>query len=236
MKNNTLEKLLSGMGIEYKTEFLEKLEHFYFLLSEKNKFLNLTAITEYDDVMRKHFADSLAVLKYQGFLDGQKVLDLGTGGGFPGIPLKIFLPDVKFVLMDSVRKKLSFIDEVIRELGLKSVSLIHGRAEDLAQTDGYREQFDFVLSRAVSNLSTLSELSLPFVKLGGKFISYKGESGNEELLRAGNAISLLGGRTEGLNEYELPGGDRRSLIFIKKEKRCPDKYPRRAGTPAREPL
>ncbi len=236
MKNHTLEKLLTDIGIEYTTDFLDKLERFYFLLIEKNRFLNLTAITEYDEVMRKHFADCLFVLKYQKFYGGQRVLDLGTGGGFPGIPLKIFLPDTEFLLMDSVRKKLIFLEEVISELGLKKISVVHGRAEDLAHLDHYREQFDLVLSRAVSNLSSLSELVLPFVKTGGKFISYKGESGNEELLRAGNAISLLGGRTEEIIEYELPGGDRRSLILIKKENKCPDKYPRRAGTPAREPL
>ncbi len=236
MKNHTLEKLLSDIGIEYKAEFLEKLERFYFLLTEKNRFLNLTAITEYDEVMRKHFADCLFVLKYQKFYAGQRVLDLGTGGGFPGIPLKIFLPDTEFVLMDSVRKKLKFLEEVFSDLELKNISVVHGRAEDLAHSEEYREQFDLVLSRAVSNLSSLSELTLPFVKTGGRFISYKGDNGKVELSLADNAISLLGGRVDILNEYVLPGGDRRCLIFINKEKKCPMKYPRKAGTPAREPL
>lgn len=236
MKNHTLEKLLTDIGIEYTTDFLDKLERFYFLLSEKNRFLNLTAITEYDEVMRKHFADCLFVLKYQKFYGGQRVLDLGTGGGFPGVPLKIFLPDTEFLLMDSVRKKLIFLEEVISELGLKKISVVHGRAEDLAHLDSYREQFDLVLSRAVSNLSSLSELALPFVKTGGRLVSYKGDNGKEELSCADNAISLLGGRLDSFNEYVLPGGDKRCLIFINKEKKSPIRYPRKAGTPTREPL
>ena len=236
MKNSTLENLLSEIGIEYRKEYLEKLERFYFLLTEKNRHMNLTAITEYDEVMRKHFADCLVVLKFQSFSAGQRILDLGTGGGFPGIPLKIFLPETEFVLMDSVRKKLVFLEEVINELELKNISVIHGRAEDLAHSEEYREQFDLVLSRAVSNLSSLSELALPFVKTGGRFISYKGDNGKDELSRADNAISVLGGQVEILNEYALPGGDRRCLIFINKEKKCPMKYPRKAGTPTREPL
>lgn len=236
MKNDTLIKSLDAFGIPYDDGKLEKLERFYELLIEKNKVMNLTAITDYDEVMIKHFADSLVVLKYRSFSSSDKVFDLGTGGGFPGIPLKIFLPDTEFVLADSVNKKLLFIKEVCDELSLKNISVLHGRAEDLAHDEKYREKYDVILSRAVANLSTLSELSLAFIKKGGLFISYKGASGQEELQSAGKAIQTMGGSLSRTEEYSLPGGDSRCLIFISKTGNTPKTYPRKAGTPSKKPL
>ncbi|MCR4589419.1 MAG: 16S rRNA (guanine(527)-N(7))-methyltransferase RsmG [Lachnospiraceae bacterium] len=236
MKNDTLENSLRDFEIEYTAERLEKLERYYELLATKNKEMNLTAITEYDDVMRKHFADSLSVLAFHKFSGDDRILDLGTGGGFPGIPLKIFLPGNEFLLVDSVNKKLDFIDSVIAELDLKNIATCHGRAEDLAKDKKYREKYDVILSRAVANLSTLTELSLGFVRKGGMFVSYKGSSGRDELEAAGHAVDVMGGRVEDVKEYELPGGDRRMLLFIKKEKETPSMYPRKAGTPAKKPL
>ena len=236
MKNNILTDYLDQYGIPYDGYRLEQLERFYELLIEKNKIMNLTAITEYDEVMTKHFLDSLMILKYHSFSDGEMVLDLGTGGGFPGIPLKIFLPEVSFLLMDSVNKKLDFISSVIEDLGLKNIDVCHGRAEDLARDRKYREKFDTVLSRAVANLSTLSELSLGFVKVGGCFVSYKGSSGKKELADAEKAIELMGAVPGRDYEYELPGGDKRILFLIEKNTSTPGSYPRKAGTPSRKPL
>ncbi len=236
MRNDTLEKCLSEWNIGYTPEQLSKLERFYELLTDMNKKMNLTAITDYDEVMLKHFADSLSVLRFLDIGPEEKVLDLGTGGGFPGIPLKIFLPDNEFLLVDSVNKKLSFVSSVIDDLGLQNISVLHGRAEDLASDDPFREKFDLVLSRAVANLSTLSELSLGFVKFGGMFVSYKGLSGREELSAAEKSVAVMGGRCSRVGEYELPGGDRRSLIFVEKISSTPKGYPRKAGVPAKKPL
>ena len=236
MKNNILADHLDRYGISYEGSRLEQLERFYELLIEKNKIMNLTAITEYDEVMTKHFLDSLMILKYHSFSDGDRILDLGTGGGFPGIPLKIFLPETSFLLMDSVNKKLDFVSSVIEELGLKNIDVCHGRAEDLARDKKYREKFDVVLSRAVANLSTLSELSLGFVKVGGCFISYKGSSGRKELGDASKAIGLMGAAPEKEYEYDLPGGDKRSLFLIGKKTSTPGTYPRKAGVPSKKPL
>lgn len=236
MKNNILADHLDRYGISYEGSRLEQLERFYEMLIEENKIMNLTAITEYDEVMTKHFLDSLMILKYHSFSDVDRILDLGTGGGFPGIPLKIFLPETSFLLMDSVNKKLDFVFSVIEELGLKNIDVCHGRAEDLARDKKYREKFDVVLSRAVANLSTLSELSLGFVKVGGCFISYKGSSGRKELGDASKAIGLMGAAPEKEYEYDLPGGDKRSLFLIGKNTSTPGTYPRKAGVPSKKPL
>ncbi len=236
MRNNILEKCLDEMGIAYDDDKLFRLERYYELLIKKNEEMNLTAITDYDDVMRKHFADSLSVLRFHSFSEGSLVMDLGTGGGFPGIPLKIFRPDLSFLLMDSVNKKLEFVSEVIDDLGLKDIKVCHGRAEDLAKEKDFRERFDFVISRAVANLATLSELAMGFVKMDGYFISYKGSSGREELEAAGHAIEVMGGLFYKIDEYVLPGGDKRCLIAIQKKKRTPAAYPRKAGAPSRKPL
>ncbi len=237
MAETSLSELLRSAGIKYTDEQIEMLERFSVLLLEKNRSLNLTAITDPEEVKIKHFLDSLYLLRYHCFSPGEKVLDLGTGGGFPGIPLKVFFPETEFVLLDSVNKKLEFIREAVGEMGLKKVEVIHGRAEDLAQDPLFRESFDAVVSRAVASLPVLSELSLGFVKPGGVFISYKGASSDEELAASENAFGLMKGTLGSVQSYDLPGGDRRSLIFINKTAAFPDeKYPRKAGIPGKRPL
>ncbi len=226
---------LKNYGIELTEKQIEQFYKFYELLIEKNKVMNLTGITEYDEVVEKHFIDSLAVASMEQ-IEG-KVIDIGTGAGFPGIPLKIVFPEVEFVLLDSLNKRIKFLDEVIEELGLKGIRTIHGRAEDFAQKKEYREEFDYCVSRAVANLSTLSEYCLPFVSIGGKFISYKSGEIEEELGKSKLAINILGGKLSEVKKFSLPNetGDR-SFVSIEKVKRTDKKYPRKAGLPAKEPL
>lgn len=235
----------SAFGINLSGEQIEKFMDYYELLTTWNSFMNLTAITEFEEVVLKHFVDSLAVCQADVFRNapdnaGKKnisLIDIGTGAGFPGIPLKIVFPDIKIVLLDSLNKRINFLNEAIKKLQIKDISAVHGRAEDLAKNKLYREQFDFSVSRAVANLSTLTELCIPFVRKGGYFISYKSEKVKEELSAGKKAIEILGGKMEKQLEYVLPGTDmKRSLLLVKKEKSTPEKYPRKAGTPAKEPL
>ncbi len=206
------------------------------LLVEWNSFVNLTTITDPDEIVVKHFADSLALIHYMDLKD-QTLIDLGSGAGFPGIPLKIAVPSLQITLVDSLQKRIKFLDTVISELKLTGITTIHSRAEDLAQDKDYREQFDLCTPRAVANLSTLSEYSLPFVKVGGYFVPYKSEKTDEELTDAAFAIEKLGGETEKVISYELPGTDlHRTLILIRKGNTTPKKYPRKAGTPSKDPL
>ncbi len=210
---------------------------FYELLIEYNKVMNLTAITEYDEVVKKHFVDSLAIQNIIDLNEIQTLVDVGTGAGFPGIPLKIVYPHLKVTLLDALNKRVKFLDIVIKELGLKNISAEHGRAEDFAKNKKYREKYDLCVSRAVANLSTLSEYCIPFVHLGGCFIPYKSENIDEELEQSKKAISILGGNVEDVVRFKLTDTDiGRSLIKIKKEKKTPEKYPRKAGLPSREPL
>ena len=215
---------------------LSRFNTFYQLLVEKNKVMNLTGITEFDEVVQKHFLDSVYGL--EGYMESaEKVLDLGTGAGFPGIPLKILYPEKDFVLMDSLKKRLNFLEEVRAALKLDKLSFEHGRAEDLGHDKRYRESFDLVLSRAVANLSTLSEFCLPFVKVGGYFISFKSVNIQEELDNAMNAIKTLGGSIEDVKKFMLPDSDiGRSLIVIRKDKETKKQYPRKAGIPLKSPL
>ena len=223
--------------ITYKLEHFEGPLDLLLHLIEKNKVMNLTAITEKNEVIDKHFADSLALIKSGVSLTGQKILDIGTGAGFPGIPLKIMYPDMDIVLLDSLGKRVKFLNEVISTLHLDKITAIHGRAEDFAKPGSMRESFDLCVSRAVANLSTLSEYCLPYVKVGGHFISYKSEKINEESIVAQHAIGLLGGKVTGQREFMLPESDiYRNLFIIEKVKETPKKYPRKAGLPAREPL
>lgn len=204
---------------------------------EWNNKVNLTAITNPDEFMQKHYVDSLLCADAKELLRAEKVLDVGTGGGFPGIPLAIFFPKKKFVLLDSLQKRLKIVRQMADDIGLKNVEVVHGRAEDLARMPKYREQFDMCVSRAVANLSTLSELCLPFVKVGGTFISYKGSNCNEEVSDALNAIEALGGR---LDHVELPRPEHfqteHTMIYITKERKTSPGYPRKAGTPGKEPI
>lgn len=208
---------------------------YYDILVEKNKVMNLTAITEFSQVVEKHFLDSLELAAFVSFKEKKSVIDVGTGAGFPGIPLKILFPDIKTVLLDSLNKRVGFLKEVVETLGLKNVETLHGRAEDYGRMDEYRERFDFCVSRAVANLSSLSEYCLPFVRVGGYFVPYKSGSIEEEIKMGRKAVFLLGGTVEKVEQFSL-GEAERSLVFVKKEKSTPKKYPRKAGLPTKEPL
>ena len=240
MKEYNLEGFERGLfelGIklseEQKTQFLQ----YYELLVEWNSFMNLTAITEFDQVITKHFLDSLSLVKVCDVAQAGRILDVGTGAGFPGIPLKIAFPEVEVVLLDSLNKRVKFLNEVIGQLGLSKITAVHGRAEDFARQKDYREQFDLVVSRAVANLSSLSEYCLPYVKVGGRFVSYKSGKLSEELTAAGKAIHVLGGEAKEPVYFQLTGTeDERSFGCIEKGKATPKKYPRKAGTPAKEPI
>lgn len=215
---------------------------YYEMLAEWNERVNLTAITAYEDVIKKHFVDSLSLVKVfeaermQGDKD-MTLIDVGTGAGFPGLALKIAFPELEVTLLDSLNKRIQFLDAVIQELGLQGVKAVHGRAEDYARPGKLRESFDLCVSRAVARLSTLAEYCLPFVRQGGMFIAYKSEKVSEEVEAARKAVALLGGRMEGRTELLLPNSDIcRTLILIKKVKPSPGRYPRKAGLPGKEPL
>ena len=228
---------LEKIGITLNERQKQQFDKYYEMLVEWNKVMNLTGITEYDEVNLKHFTDSLTIARTQEMQKVQSVIDIGTGAGFPGIPLKIAFPHLKVVLLDSLNKRIKFLDAVIEELGLENISTIHARAEELGKNKEYREQFDLCVSRAVANLSTLSEYCLPFVAVNGSFVSYKSGDSEEEIQQAKHAISLLGGKVKNVDKFQLPGTDMgRALVEIKKTKQTPGKYPRKAGLPAKEPL
>lgn len=232
-----LREKAAAFGIKLSDHQLEQFETYYEMLVEKNKVMNLTAITEKNEVIDKHFADSLALIKSGVSLTGQKILDIGTGAGFPGIPLKIAFPELEIVLLDSLNKRIKFLNEVIEALGLEKITAIHGRAEDFAKQKEYREQFDYVVSRAVANLTVLSEYCLPYVKVGGCFMPYKSGEIDEELNNSKKAVQILGGKIEEVVKFQLPDTDiGRSFVKIKKNKNTAKKYPRKAGLPAKEPL
>lgn len=231
------EKDLDALGVTLTKEQIDQFLKYYELLVEWNGFMNLTAITDYDEVMKKHFVDSLSLIKTYDVTKKVKVIDVGTGAGFPGLALKIAYPNLQVTLLDSLNKRINFLNEVILQLGLTGVETVHGRAEDFAKPDKLRGKFDLCVSRAVANLSTLSEYCLPFVKEGGEFISYKSEKINEEMAVAQKAINILGGKFDRSEEFTLPDSDiYRNLVVIKKVKETPKKYPRKAGLPAKEPI
>ena len=207
---------------------------YYERLVETNKVMNLTAVTEFDEVVRKHFADSLSLIKYMPLTSGTRMIDVGTGAGFPGLPLAIVCPDVRVTLMDSLNKRIRFLEGLIDEMKLENVMAVHARAEELAFDQAYRESFDLAVSRAVANMSTLLEYTLPFVKKGGRFAAYKSLKGEDELEAAKKALYLLGGKTDKVETFDLFGMER-SLIIIKKTAVTPRTYPRKAGTPAKKP-
>lgn len=210
---------------------------YYEMLIEKNKVMNLTAVTEFDEVIKKHFLDSISLGQFETLEENKTMLDLGTGAGFPGIPLKIIYPDLTITLADSLNKRILFLEDVIRELGLSDIRAVHARAEELARNRDYREQFDYCVSRAVANLSTLCEYCIPFVKEGGKFISYKSGEIEEEAAAAKHAVFLLGGEVKEIHKFEIPQTDlHRSFVMIEKVKKTPKAYPRKAGTPSKMPL
>lgn len=230
---------LNLLSIKLDENQLVKFYKYFELLVEWNKFMNLTAITEMDEVITKHFVDSLSLIKAIEDI-GEKnyrIIDVGTGAGFPGIPLKIAFPNLKLTLMDSLNKRVNFLNEVIQSLELEEIEAIHGRAEDLGRDGNYREHFDYCVSRAVANLSILSEYGMPFVKVGGYFIPYKSGKIEEELGAAKHAVFLLGGKVKEVKTFLLPGTEvERSLVKIVKNDSISKKYPRKAGLPAKDPL
>lgn len=231
------QKDLESLGISLSSLQEKQFLRYYELLVEWNRVMNLTAITEYGEVIKKHFIDSLSLVKaYRGDM-AVSMIDVGTGAGFPGLALKIAFPECRVTLLDSLHKRIQFLNAVIGELGLSGVWAVHGRAEDFARQEKMRESFDLCVSRAVANLSTLSEYCIPFVKVGGAFIAYKSEKDSEEIRKAEKAISLLGGNITEKCEFILPDSDiSRCLFLIEKEKATPKKYPRKAGLPGKEPL
>ena len=235
MKN--VESICSRLHINYDDGKSRKFEGYMESVLEKNKHINLTAITDRDEFIRKHYVDSLLCASSAEFRNANSVIDVGTGGGFPGIPLAIAFPEKEFVLIDSLNKRIRIINELCENYGIDNVTALHGRAEELGRNSNFRESFDICVSRAVANMSTLSEYCLPFVKIGGTFIAYKGPECSEELNNASNAIRMLGGevmRIENPQFDELPF--EHTLIDINKAESTRSKYPRKAGTPSKEPI
>ena len=233
-KMNQLKEDALQFGVELNEKQLFQFYRYYELLIDWNEKINLTAITEFEEVLKKHFLDSISIGRIMKQGDSVSVLDIGTGAGFP---IKIAFPDTKVTLLDSLNKRVNFLNHVIQELELDNIFALHGRAEDFAKKKEMREQFDLCVSRAVANLSSLSEFCLPYVKLGGSFISYKSEKAMEELEFCANAISILGGGNVKTDEFFLSGTDfKRTFIMIEKIKETPLKYPRKAGTPIKYPL
>ena len=232
---NKLIGLSRAINIEMNNEQAEKFYKYMKLLIEWNEKINLTAITEENEIILKHFIDSLTVLKYINQTD--RIIDVGTGAGFPGIPIAIMMPNTKITLLDSLNKRINFLNDVIKELELKNIETIHSRSEDCGKDISKREYYDIAIARAVANLTTLSEYLLPFVKIGGKMICMKGSEVGEELKNADFAIKELGGEITLKDEFCLPNSDiKRNIIVAKKVQYTPKKYPRKAGLPSKEPI
>lgn len=232
-----LRESLESIGLEPSTELVDKLNKYYELLVEKNKVMNLTAITEYEDVVIKHFVDSILISQVFDMDKINSVIDVGTGAGFPGMVLKVFYPEKNITLLDSLNKRINFLKDVGNELGADKLYCEHGRAEDFARKEGKREGFDLCVSRAVANLSTLAEYCLPFVKKEGYFVAYKAEDCKEEVKAAENAVKKLGGVIYDTVLYKIPNTDiTRAFVIIKKVANTSKKYPRKAGLPSKEPM
>lgn len=236
-KEELLKSSAASIGVELSDIQISQFIKYHEILVEWNSFMNLTGITEYEEVVQKHFVDSLALFKAIDVNQISSLIDIGTGAGFPGIPLKIAYPHLKVTLLDSLQKRIKFLDEVVMQLGLTEVETIHGRAEDYAKPSMKRESYDVCVSRAVANLASLSEYCLPYVKVGGYFVPYKSGKVDEELEESKKAVFLLGGKIEEGVKFNLPDSDiSRSLIKIKKVSATPKKYPRKSGLATKEPI
>ena len=223
------------INIKFTEEQLEKFYQYMNMLLEWNEKINLTAIVEPKEVILKHFIDSLTINKY--LKENATLADVGTGAGFPGIPLKILRPDIKVTLVDSLNKRINFLNEVIEKLNLEDIVIVHSRIEDFGKNKSYREKFDYVTARAVANLAVLSEYLIPIAKIGGKCVCMKGSNVEEEITSGKNAINVLGGKIEKVDEFVLPDSDiSRNVIILSKIKNTPARFPRKAGMPSKEPL
>ena len=234
---NTFESKIDTLHIELSKEQYSQYVTYYNMVVEKNKVMNLTGITEFDEFIDKHYIDSLSIVNAVDMTRVNSIIDVGTGAGFPGIPLKIAFPHLKITLLDSLNKRIKFLNEVIEALGLEKITAIHGRAEDFAKQKEYREQFDYVVSRAVANLTVLSEYCLPYVKEDGYFLPYKSGDIKEEAANSKKAVKILGGSIEDIISFEIPDTDMaRTILKIHKTKATPKRFPRKAGLPTKEPI
>ena len=222
-------------GLELSDKQIAQFNLYYELLTAKNKVMNLTAITEYNDVVKKHFIDSMMISRVLDMKKINSLCDVGTGAGFPGIPLKIVYPHIQLTLVDSVGKRVNFLSEVVEKLGLEDVETIHSRTEDLAHNQKYREKYDMVTARAVASMNVLAEYCIPYAKIGGYFAAYKSGNIEEEIENAKNAVKILGGKIEKTDVFEIYEMGR-SIVLIKKASSTPKMYPRKAGTPSKNPL
>lgn len=245
MVDDILKKVFGEIGIELNDKQINQFQKYYEILIDVNKYMNLTAITEEKDVIIKHFLDSISIVVFKELdfinkvkkMDITSVIDIGTGAGFPGIPLKIIFPSLNITLVDSLNKRVNFLNTVIDELKLDKITAIHARAEEIAKDDKYREKYDLCVSRAVANLATLSEYCLPFVRVNKYFVPYKSQKLDEEILYGKKCISVMGGKIIDKYKFILPETDNeRSFIFIKKIKNTPKKYPRSGNKPSKEPI
>lgn len=237
MKPETFYDLLAEQNLSLTEQQKMQFEHYFQLLVEWNEKINLTAITDKEEVYLKHFYDSIAPI-LQGLIPNAtiKLLDIGAGAGFPSIPMKILYPNLDVTIIDSLNKRINFLQLLAGELGLEGVHFYHGRAEDSAQDKNFRAQFDIVTARAVARMQVLSELTIPFLKVGGKLLALKASNAPEELTDAKNALNLLFSKVEDNISYTLPNGDPRYITIVEKKKETPNKYPRKAGMPNKRPL
>ncbi|MCY6958202.1 16S rRNA (guanine(527)-N(7))-methyltransferase RsmG [Clostridium sp. ZC22-4] len=232
-----LETACNSLGLELDEKKYNQFIQYKNLLKEWNEKVNLTAIKEDEEIIKKHFIDSMKIFQFHPLKNSKKIIDIGTGGGFPGIPMKIIRPDIDIVLLDSLRKRINVLDDILYKIGIDDVITMHGRAEEYGVREEHREQYDAVVSRAVANLAVLSEFCIPYVKVGGYFVAMKGPSVDEEIENAKKAVSILGGKIEGIIEVDIEGSDlNHNLVIVKKVKNTPRKYPRKAGMITKNPL